>query len=308
MAEENIEQSATNRMDSALAILDGVDVAEGQEQSSLPDEQVPVKEEVSTKEVPTKEVPAKEKIGKSEYYARLMAKEKEIRDMKARMKEYESNPSNDIKNLAKNDPLKAIEELGLSMDQILDVWATPDEQKQEEQEPVDTTNEEIMKIKKELEEIKKAKEESEMQYKYKQALKDADSVISKDTERWELINQGKPAGSLHTMIKAASDIFQATGERLSYEEVADEVENFLKEENIKYVNSLKSVNKLKYLFEQQAKQEEQQQKQIVDNEEQNVSLSLSTPNHGAPRSQETLSREEKLQRALIILEQQQEDE
>jgi hypothetical protein len=180
-------------------------------------------------------------------FAALARKQKELRDLqksiaaekeaiKAKEQQYEQNyiPKDKIKS----DPLSVFKEAGLSIDDLLTLAAN-----QPQSSMMDSTVQQLQAQIKALEETT-AKTQSSIQEQQQQAYEaaieqirnDVHSLVDSDPQ-FETI---KESGSQDAVVELIKETFNASGEILSKEEAARQVEEYLLEEALK-VASFKKV-------------------------------------------------------------------
>lgn len=220
-------------------------VAEGQFQETAPEERP---EAPKAPEAPKE--PSAEEQQFAAKFAALSRKEKQIRDreralqqqmsaMEQRMKELEEGRSEvskykELPNRLKKEPLKVLEESGLTFEQLAEMVLndgkpTPDMHLQETLTPIQ------QKIK-ELEEKLAAKEAAEQESKVEATLQQFMGQLTdfvNGTEDYELIRANDAVDLVYDVIEQHHS---ETGEILSNKEAADAVENYLLEEAKKLVD------------------------------------------------------------------------
>ena len=147
---EQAPQTEGERMANALQLFADEQVDKANETVTVPEEQAQREAEQQPGE------------DRSEYYARLVEKDKEIRQLRSQLKGQSEQP--DYKAMIQEDPLKVMTELGITSDQLLDLWAndnsaelTEDYDVKETEEP--KTNKEIEELRNELNAIKEEREQ-----------------------------------------------------------------------------------------------------------------------------------------------------
>jgi hypothetical protein len=165
---------------------------------------------------------------RSEYYAKLVEKDKEIRKLKSQLK------GTDYKSLAKENPLKVLEELGIPMDRVLDAWVGGEKV----EEPVN----EIVELKKELDLIKKEREQTKLQAAYENEISTIKDIVGKDSDKWELI---KTTNNYELVLSTAQAYYNENGEVPAYGDVLDYVEKSLEEQYGPMIEKLLETKKFK---------------------------------------------------------------
>lgn len=191
---------------------------------------------ISTQAKPAEKAPPFDEV--SSKFAALAKKEKaiqrqaqEIAAERQRIKEMEAKYSkyDNLKGEVAKNPLKLLEEYGLSYKQLTDFILNDNKP---------TTDQEISSVRQELEMFKKAQEEERQankqreeqskQAQYQQAIsefkEEIGSYVAENEEKYELINLYKTTDVVYTTIE---EHFQRTGKVLSMAEAADMVEDYL---------------------------------------------------------------------------------
>lgn len=186
---------------------------------------------------------------KSEYYARLSNLDRENRQLKQRLKslEQQGNPAEQLRALAKQNPIKALEHLGLSFDDIIDHWAGQKQTQQEEESSNNnTSNKEIQEIKEEFARLKEEKRRQEYQQQlYAEYNKFYDLVQKDDGNRWEYIKNFGDEEMYATIFETAKAAYQQTGTIPDYSDVLDSVEEYFVDQEKEKFKSLSKVSKIR---------------------------------------------------------------
>lgn len=207
--------------------------AEG-EQSASPTEPAP------GDPAPTQETPD------SDYYAKLSELDRQNRILRKKLKDVENKaPDNaekghlsvDLKSIAKQDPLKALDELGIGIDNILEAYTGATSSS----EPVPDIPKSVQEKLKRIEELEarfneliegqtKAERLSEQQRLFKQETDKLSAVVESDTARYEMIHATRDEGSLNLVLQVAAEIYNQEGEVPSYDRALGLVEEHLRDQ------------------------------------------------------------------------------
>lgn len=238
---------------------------------------------------------------RSEYYAKLVEKDREIRQLKEQLK------GPDFRKMAQEDPKSVLQELGLSPSQLLDMWVG-DEEQESQAEPTqeDVYKTQIEELRNELKALKDEQEQATFQEQINSRLKFLDETVKKDTDRWELINVLKDEGALQLVLETEAETWKLTSEYPDTEAVLDAVEQHLFEEYGNRYKQLSAINKLSHKHGLNEKQQEEPKKQEEVDKQMSKSP-LPAPTLGATNNAETpiprsLNEQERFSRALSKLE------
>lgn len=289
---ESAELTAAQRFDNAIKIFDGekIEPTETQPEAQQEPEQEPEQKE--------------EKLNKTEYYARMVEKDKEIRQLKSKLKELESGNTTDVRRLAQENPLKALDELGIGLEQILDAWVNDGSQTAEPANNFANKGDEVESIRRELEEFKQSQQQHQIQAQMNAEFNKIHEVASQNPEKWELVGALKDNGSYQLVFDTAVEMYKLNQEVPSYTDVLDAVEQHLEETYSQEFDRFQQLNKFKNRFNiQQERQQAQERQQVKPIESYNPapqptlasSFSSDTP---LPRS---LNEDERFDRALKLL-------
>lgn len=237
-------------------------------------------------------------------FAALSRKEKQLRDkereLETKLKDMESKFSVDkqeveklkaIPERLKKEPLKVMEEFGLTFQQLTEMMLNDGKPT-----PEMLLSEKETAIRKEIEALKKQiedKEQSEQQKKYEEVLngfvQDLTKFVS-DTEDYEMIRASDAVPLVYEVIEAHH---ANTGTILSNKEACDLVEAHLLEEAKKYV----TLNKIKGLLQPK----EQTPAQSTEKRQASVTLSNTASAQVPKQSERRLSSEESLREAAKLI-------
>ena len=271
--EAPVEVSEEQRVANAMEKLDGLGKPDGFEVDQ------PIEESIDETEEEAVEEEIKE--SKSEYYLKLLKVEKENRALKLKLKG-EGQP--DLREIAKSDPLKALEGLGLDIDQIIDYWASqgvgdqpvlPEDVPQEEETP--QTPQEVLELKKQLDDMKKNIEAKEYQAQLSNEMSKLDSMVLQNNERWEVIKELRSEGSYDLVMETAAELYKLNNEVPMYEDVLDVVEDYLLGSLQERWLKLEKVNKLKKKTEGNITKPDTTNKETKEQAKSLFSTSATTP-------------------------------
>lgn len=237
-------------------------------------------------------------------FAALSRKEKQLRDkereLESKLKDMESKFSVDkqeveklkaIPERLKKEPLKVMEEFGLTFQQLTEMMLNDGKPT-----PEMLLSEKETAIRKEIEALKKQiedKEQSEQQKKYEEVLNGFVQDLTKyvtDTEDYEMIRASDAVPLVYEVIEAHH---ANTGTILSNKEACDLVEAHLLEEAKKYV----TLNKIKGLLQPK----EQTPTQSTEKRQASVTLSNTASAQVPKQSERKLSSEESLREAAKLI-------
>lgn len=243
-------------------------------------------------------------------FAALSRKEKALRQreeqLEARLAELEEKTKNldseyggykNIKNRLQTEPLKVMEESGLTFDELTkmilenDGAPTPDMQIKHLREELDG------KYSKELEALKqelKEKEEQSQQKQYQDTIEDymveLGEHISDNSDRYEMI---KASDAVDLVYQVVEEHYNETGKILSNDEACEHVENYLLEEAKKYLN----LSKVKSLLGS----EEPTEKPVKAPRQSSVTLSNADASEVPTKGRKHMSNEESLRNAAKLI-------
>lgn len=276
MTETSEQPTNENRMDAALNYL------KNEEQSTVQEQPEPeVQEQQEVQEQP--------KEDKGEYYAKLVEKDREITKLKNQLK----NKSPDLKELVKEDPKKVISELGLSLDQVIDLLVGGDEQQEPQvQEP--QTNDELAELKQEIERIKEEKKQQQYQMAYDNEIGKIKKIVETD-DKWEFV---KTTNNFALVLETAAEMYKADPENPpEYNVVLDAVESYLEDHFGQMYEQLSKVSKLKSKFVKEEPQLENE-----ENRNKGLGHTLPTSQSSDTPTPRSFSEQERINRALQVLE------
>jgi hypothetical protein len=172
----------------------------------------------------------------SEYYAQLTKLDRENRELKQSVKQFEATgkagtSTDEIKAQFQKDPVAALSKMGMGLDQILSAYAGNSEPTAEP-EPTAELSEEIPAMREEIAKLRKEASDRE----YSSNLRRHTEVISKhligdSTGRYDLVKINADKGSVDLVMNTASAIYEKTGQVPDYADVLDLVEgHYLKQE------------------------------------------------------------------------------
>lgn len=165
----------------------------------------------------------KEEDSKTSLYAKLTAQDKEIRQLKQQIKTVQP----DLKTLAKENPIKALQELGISVDDVFSAWAPNDDNVETNNNQVlNKEDNELLKLKEEVEKLRQEKEQEIHQQRVESEKRKIADLAGKDTNRWEIVNKIKP---YDLVLEVAVEMYKNTNELPDMGEVLDKVEEYFVE-------------------------------------------------------------------------------
>jgi len=229
MVDEQVQEgvpASDTAMAAAMAILGNasVDAQEAPGGDEAP-EVVPAPTERQTEPVE----PVEE--SRVDLWARLTERDKEIRRLKQAAK------GGDMRELAKSDPAKALAELGIGLEQALDILAA-----QAGAAPQPSQDGEIGALRKEIEQLRSMQTEREQRDAMRAELASIAATVEKGGDRWELVH----ALQAHEQVlQHASAYYQDHGIVPKYEDVLDVVEEALEQEATAELERLSKISKLK---------------------------------------------------------------
>jgi len=224
------------------ALIDAKKVESGETKTEETETQVSETEhqEVQTQEE-AKEEPKED--SKSQFYAQLVQKDREIYQLKKALKEHQQNPQDNIKELAKKDPTAALKELGILPDDLLDIWSKDSEPLEEKQD--DPRFKKLEELETKIQQLEEEKKQKELEGQYVQQLQWLDKVITDSGDKWELIGALKGEGSYQYVLQVAQHIFNDTGQIPQMDMILDHVEADLEEQYGNRVGQYLQINKIK---------------------------------------------------------------
>jgi hypothetical protein len=275
-----------DRMANALDYLGQEKLEKANEEQLIPDEQA----EKAQEEQPQQD-------DRSDYYAKLVEKDREIRQLKSQLK---GNESVDYKSMAKENPVKVLEDLGINMDQVIDAWVGDDSPSVEEgQEP--RSNDEISQLRQEIQALKEEREQSRIRQAWQREMQMVHGMVNAEGEdRWELV---KTTNNYLLVMDTAREFFEEQGEAPQYEDVLNAVEKHLEE---RYGELYEKLSKISKLHNKMAvKIEETKPLEKIQQEVQKPptpSPTLSTAHSSDTPTPRGFTEAERFERALQVLE------
>lgn len=213
---------------------------ETEQATEIEEGQEPTQTETQTEQVvKPQEEPKEERMLKSEYYARLLEKDKKIRELTEQLK---TPKQVDYKAMAKDNPFKVLGELGIDISQLIDMWVNEDNKQTNNNNSLN--NEELETIKKELEDIKNERKNQSVANAIREEKQRIVDYVKEDPDRWELINaRGNEA--VDVIFEHAKEYYQSTGEIPDIDVVADVVEQYYADSFVESYEQLSKLNKIK---------------------------------------------------------------
>jgi len=236
MSEPTQNSSSAERMENAMKAMDdpttvGIHTDE-------------VEEVIKEQELAT---PAEEpKESKSEYYANLTKKDKELRQLKQELKKYQEGK--DYKKMATEDPMSVLTELGIPLDKIIDAWTKTPTTENNEEKSANKDLLEVGKIKKELEELKQYQQRVEFDQAVNKELLRIDKMVNESVDKYELISAFKDEGSYEFVLEQAADYYKNEGITPDITVVLDAVEQYFEAIHNERIEKLQKLNKFKTRF------------------------------------------------------------
>ena len=198
---------------------------------------------------------------------------------------------------AKEDPIKALESLGLGYDEIVDKYlsdAIPREKTESDLvlEKLSSLEGQISKAQEYQQSQEKQKEEAAQQERYGAAMNQIGSFIEKNSEKYELVNK-MDASDL--VLNVIGEHYNNTGEILDIAKACQAVEEHYEEEAKRYLASEKTLEKLglkKTEMQNAEGKQDTKPKTLTNN------IGTTAPRYNDDRP---LSRQESLERAASLL-------
>lgn len=179
---------------------------------------------------------------KSEYYARISELDRQNRILRKQLKDIESRsaepkaPVTDLKSIAKKDPLKALGELGIGIDDVLEAYTgsgsvSSDSKRVDYELPMEVQEKlsKIEQFEKFIEEQKQSQQRTHQERLLQQETDKLAAVVGASSEKYEMINATRDEGSLTLVLQVAAEIYNQEGEVPSYERALGLVEDHLRE-------------------------------------------------------------------------------
>lgn len=157
---------------------------------------------------------------KTSLYAKLTAQDKELRQLRQQVKQ---KGSSDLKEVAKQDPMKALEQLGLGIDDILNAWS-PDLPAEEQQGSKE--DDRVSKLQEEIEKLRQEREQELHNRRLETEKSKIAAFASQDTSRWEIIDKIKP---YDLVLDVAVEMYNKEGELPDMTDVLDRVEKYFED-------------------------------------------------------------------------------
>lgn len=221
----------------ALDILKGENINENENEN---DKSIDTDNDGSNEDINNGSDSINKDESKTDLYSKLIDLEKKNRRLERENKEFKNKKYVDYKEIARQDPIKALKELGISddniIDSMLDLKKKPDENQ--------IFNEKIAKLEKQLEKY-------EIQQKNQMAENDKNNVISffddlskKNNEKWHYFNAMKKKGSLELALETSKNMYHMSGGEVpTGESVLDAVEKYYIEQANEFIELNKNRNK-----------------------------------------------------------------
>lgn len=230
-----VEEVVVSKEEAAMAAM--AEVEKGLEQ-----EEEQVEETVKTEEVEQVEEPKEKEESKTQLWNRITLQDKQIRELKGQLKNAVS--IDQLRDVVKKDPGKVFSDLGISIEQVIDILAqqggasapTP---RQEE-------NTELSELKRELAEMKNMAKQQQQIALAQQEISHIDSTVKANPDRWEVIESMKSDGSYNLVLDTAHAYWEQTGEIPNYEIILDNVEEHLaaqEQARLQKLSAIKKFNK-----------------------------------------------------------------
>jgi hypothetical protein len=282
--EVNETSTEESRMQNALNLLGQNELEQVNEENLIEDQQKEVE-------------PEKQKDDRSEYYAKLVEKDKEIRQLRSQVK---GGP--DYKSLAKENPIKVLQELGIGMDQVIEMWVNGSQTQNSETTQEPKTNEEIAQLRQELNQIKQERQQMAMQQAYNNEIGKIYNIVNKEGEdKWELV---KTTNNYELVMETAIETYKLNpDETPDYESILDAVESHLEEHYGNIYQELSKINKLQSKFAVKSEQKIPERVKVELNKAPIPGPTLSTTHSSDTPTPRGFSEQERFQRALQVLEQ-----
>lgn len=229
-----------NPMEAALAAINADDVAEPEAAPEAAEETVETKPGESVAE-PVAE-PDHTEESKSEFYAKLSELDRQNRLLRKQLKDVQTAapqndaPSVDVKALAQKDPLAALNEMGLGIDQILEAYTGAEPSSESNSALPKDVQAKLAKLdqletqfREFTERQTKAQQEAQQAQLLKQETEKLGAVVETNVEKYEMVNATKDEGSLNLVLQVAAEIYNQEGEVPSYDRCLGLVETHLRE-------------------------------------------------------------------------------
>jgi hypothetical protein len=198
-------------------------------------------------EEPEVAAPKEPEESKTSTWARLSERDKEIRQLRQKLKEQEKADS--LLDLAKTNPAKALQEMGIGIDQVLEILASQPAPARQEEQPGQTGDSEVAKLKQELESFKAEQQARSKQEIERREYEKIHTLATSDKDRWELIASLSDQGTYALVMDTAAEFWRTSGEIPEYADVLDTVEKHLEEEMVSRYERLGSLKKLQSRYQ-----------------------------------------------------------
>ena len=290
---EQAPQTEGDRMANALQLFADEKVDEANETVTVPEEQA------------QKELEQQPGEDRSEYYARLVDKDREIRQLRSQLK----GDQPDLRGIAQEDPMRALQELGLTPEQIFEQWAGVDDgvEMDDEGEPIQQQEmdpayrQELEVLKQELQQMKDERAQNATQSQIQNELYNINEMVSSEEGKWDIIKSTRDEGSLNLVLETAAEMYKLNQEIPDYVDVLDAVEEHLTEyygaqyEKLSQLQKLQHKHGLSDKVEPKKELKQEMEKSPLPGPTLSATTTGDTP---VPRS---LGEQERYQRALDML-------
>jgi hypothetical protein len=272
---------AADRMTAAMAALDSVEAAPVE---------TPPAETPGTQEPEAPPADKEPETGdRGELWHRLAERDREIRRLKQSAK-------SDVRELARTDPLAALRELGIGLDQAFDLLAG--QARPMEPEAPQDEGSEVAKLRERLERFEQEQQRrahEEVVSRERDKIRD---LAAKDSERWELIHSLTSEGSIEKVLETAAEVYKLTGELPGYDVVMDTVEEDLEQVLSERYERMNKLRKLQAKFSM-GKSMGEAKRLLEEPTAPAPTLSTGMAGGPAPRS---FTEQERMAKALALLE------
>jgi hypothetical protein len=251
----------------------------------------------STTDATRSPVVEKEKDPYADNFARLIRREKQLRERESKHSDYEKQLSEyrELQDLAKKDPFKYLERSGLTFDELsrklIEDPITPEKKELQE------LKEKMTRWEQEREEDSKSRKEKETQSAYETAKQELQSLLDKEPEKYELVRMQ----NAHELVfQVIYEYQKQNGKWLNFDEAAGKVEAHLEKDVERLLESKKLRSKLAPKIDESPEDSMGTQSSPATHGA-SPTLSNFNANQTTPRADGRVSDEELMKRAMRVM-------
>jgi len=229
-----------------------------EQEAPTAEEVVDAAEGKETEEAQTEEsVTSEQEDEFTKRFAQLTKMEANLRAREDKLKQYddslkELDQLRELKTLAKTDPLKVAESLGLSVHDLAE--QTINGETFSEKKKVNELEERIKKFEQMTQEAEEAKKREAQEEAARQYVDGIKANIDAVPDKYPLVRQ--LSGGMQLVINTISEYYQRSGEELPWDRAAQMTEDYLVDQKVKEYQVLTKIDKIKEKLGLESKKEE----------------------------------------------------